>query len=304
MNSAGNSDVSNPHGRASTARLRRALHDTRPLVMGILNVTPDSFSDGGRYTALDAAVRHAEQMAAEGADIIDIGGESTRPGATAVSEADELARVIPVIEALRARLDIPLSIDTSKAGVMRAAVAAGADMINDVNALRADGALAVARAAGVPVCLMHMRGEPRTMQEAPVYTDVCAEVMAFLQERVAACREAGIPQADLIIDPGFGFGKNLEQNLALFRGLPAFSRMGLAVLVGVSRKSMLGTILDRTADERLYGSLALAALALEKGARILRVHDVAATVDVVKVCQALAAGRRAPQENREQHNDA
>ena len=276
-------------GRPTTARLRAALRDTRPLVMGILNVTPDSFSDGGRFTSLDSALRHAERMAAEGADIIDVGGESTRPGAQAVSETEELERVIPVIEAIRRELAVPVSIDTSKAGVMREAVAAGADMINDVRALREAGALAAAREAGVPVCLMHMRGEPRTMQQAPDYTDVCGEVMSFLRERVDACLAAGMAREDLVIDPGFGFGKTLVHNLALFQALPAFSRMGLAVLVGVSRKSMLGTILDRPADERLHGSLALAALAVRAGVRILRVHDVAATVDVVRVCMALQA---------------
>ncbi len=259
--------------------------------MGILNVTPDSFSDGGRFDRLDSALRHAVSMYEAGADIIDIGGESTRPGAEPVSEAEELERVIPVIEAIRRHLEVPVSIDTSKPAVMRAAVAAGADLINDVNALRAEGAVAAAAEAGVPVCLMHMRGEPRTMQQAPRYADVVGEVKAFLLERAALCEAAGIPREAIVLDPGFGFGKTLEHNLALLRGLPALCASGYPVLAGISRKSMLGQITGREVGQRLAGSLAAAVLALEGGARILRVHDVAETRDVLEVWQAVRAAQ-------------
>jgi dihydropteroate synthase len=257
--------------------------------MGVLNVTPDSFSDGGDFFGADAALRRAEQMVGEGAAVVDVGGESTRPGAAAVSAADELRRVVPVIEALARRLPVPISVDTSKPEVMRAAADAGATLINDVRALREPGALAAAVALGLPVCLMHMRGEPRTMQEAPSYTDVVAEVAAFLEARVAACRAAGLAEERLIVDPGFGFGKRLAHNLALLARLPELARLGPPLLVGISRKSMLGVLTGRGVDERLPASLAAAVIAAHSGARILRVHDVAATVDALKVVTAVAA---------------
>ena len=255
--------------------------------MGVLNVTPDSFSDGGRFVRLDDAVERGVQMAAEGAAIIDIGGESTRPGAQAVDLDEELRRVIPVISRLRSRTRAVLSVDTSKAEVMRAAVAAGAAMINDVRALRAPGALEEAVASGCAVCLMHMLGEPRTMQEAPRYGDVVAEVRQFLQDRVAACRAAGMPAERIVLDPGFGFGKTLAHNLELLRRLGELSVGGLPILAGLSRKSMVGAITGRPAEERVHGSVALAVLAVLNGARILRAHDVAATVDALSVVMAL-----------------
>lgn len=262
-----------------------------PVVMGILNVTPDSFSDGGDFISADAALRHAHQMVEEGAGIIDLGGESTRPGAQAVSEQQELDRVIPLIERLASELDLPLSIDTSKAVVMREAVAAGAGMINDVMALRAEGALEVAAELEVPVCLMHMQGEPRTMQQAPSYRDVVAEVGDFLQQRVAACEAAGIARERLLLDPGFGFGKNLEHNLTLLKQLDQLGRLGLPLLAGISRKSMIGTILGGApVDQRLAGSLSAALYAVGKGAHIVRVHDVGPTVDALRVLLAIESG--------------
>jgi dihydropteroate synthase len=258
-----------------------------PLVMGILNVTPDSFSDGGHFTRVDQARQHALQMQAEGAAIIDVGGESTRPGAAAVGSDEELERVIPVIEAIRQESDIPVSIDTSKPEVMQAAVAAGADLINDVRALQAPGALEAAAALAVPVCLMHMQGEPRSMQAAPRYTNVVAEVRGFLQERVAACEAAGIARQRLILDPGFGFGKTLEHNLQLLHGLPQIVAVGLPVLVGLSRKSMIGKLLDVPVEARLPASVALAGLAVWLGATIVRAHDVQATVQAVRMCAAV-----------------
>lgn len=267
----------------------RVLDLRTPQVMGILNVTPDSFSDGGQFTSRDAALRHALQLRAEGAAIIDVGGESTRPGADAVSLNEELDRVIPVIEKLRQEIDIPISIDSFKAEVMRAAVAAGAGLINDVNALRAEGALEAAASLNVPVCLMHMQGTPRTMQQQPVYDDVTSDVKTFLHGRVLACTEAGIAREQIILDPGFGFGKTLAQNLQLMRELAAFMEEGLPVLVGVSRKSMLGQILDAGPEQRLYGTVALQTLALMHGAHILRSHDVKAAVDCVKTVMAVTA---------------
>ena len=263
------------------------LHE--PRVMGILNVTPDSFSDGGRFLAVDAAVEQALRMEQEGAAIIDVGGESTRPGAPPVTPGEELDRVIPVIEGLAPRLTVPISIDTSKPEVMRAAVAAGAGMINDVNALRAEGALDVARQCAVPVCLMHMRGEPRTMQDAPAYGDVVRDVTEFLAQRLAACRAAGIPREQLIVDPGFGFGKTLAHNLALLAGLQSLQTLEVPLLVGMSRKSMIGSLTGKDAGERLYGGLAAAVPAVERGARIVRVHDVGPTVDAMKVVTAVRA---------------
>jgi dihydropteroate synthase len=268
----------------------RAVDLGRAAVMGILNVTPDSFSDGGRFLLRDVAVAHARRMAAEGADIIDVGGESTRPGAAAVPVQEELDRVIPVIEALRDALPVALSVDTSKPEVMRAAVAAGAGMINDVTALRADGALDAARDAGVPVCLMHMQGEPRSMQRDPRYGDVVAEVREFLSGRIAACEAAGIPRERLVIDPGFGFGKTLEHNLALLRRLREFAMLGVPVLAGLSRKSMIEKALGLPLERRLYASLALALIAARNGARILRVHDVAATREALRMAEAVEGG--------------
>lgn len=271
-------------------RAGKPLDLSRPRIMGILNVTPDSFSDGGVYLSVAEAVEHARRMVAEGADIIDVGGESTRPGATTVTVEEELARVIPVIQAIAHEVRAPISIDTSKPRVMTEAVAAGAGLINDVNALRAEGALEAARDAGAAICIMHMRGEPRTMQQEPVYQDVVAEVRTFLMERMDACQRAGIPRERLIIDPGFGFGKTLEHNIQLLRGLESITSLGRPVLVGLSRKSMIGAILDTPVDRRLYGSLALAVLAVVWGASILRVHDVGPTLEALTVTQAILEG--------------
>ena len=270
--------------------LDQSLTDTA-VIMGILNVTPDSFSDGGRFDRVDAAFEHAMAMVAEGAHIIDVGGESTRPGAQAVSVEQELERVMPVIEAIRANSDIPLSIDTGKPAVMRAAVAAGASLVNDVNALRTEDAVECCAEMGVPVCLMHMQGEPRTMQQQPTYDNVVEEVAAFLRERVAVCIAAGIDRGQIIVDPGFGFGKSLQHNLQLLHRLERICELDLPVLVGFSRKRMFGAILDRPVDERLFGSLAASVIAWQKGARLFRVHDVAATRDALKVCAAVAAAR-------------
>jgi dihydropteroate synthase len=268
--------------------LHRSIVDlAEPKVMAVLNVTPDSFSDGGRYASLDAAVARAERMIEEGAAIVDVGGESTRPGASPVSAEEEIRRVVPVIERLVARMAVPVSVDTSKPEVMRAAVDAGAQMINDVRALRAPGALATAAASGSAVCLMHMRGEPASMQSAPAYDDVIADVRTFLAERVAACLSAGIPRQRICIDPGIGFGKLPEHNLALLAGLAGIGEPSLPIVVGVSRKSLVGIITGRPPGDRLAGSVAFAALAVALGARIVRAHDVAATVDAVKVAAAL-----------------
>ena len=257
--------------------------------MGILNVTPDSFSDGGEYLALDAARAAALALRADGADIIDIGGESTRPGAADVATEDELARVLPVVEALADLPGVVLSIDTSKPEIMRRTVAAGVSLINDVRALAAPGAVRTAAQLGVPICLMHMRGAPRTMQVAPRYTDVVGEVRSFLSARMAACAGAGIAREQLILDPGFGFGKQLEHNLDLVRGLGELAELGCPLLAGVSRKSMLGQITGRGVTQRVVGSAILAAACVAHGARIVRVHDVAATWDALRV-QAAVAG--------------
>ena len=258
-----------------------------PRVMGVLNVTPDSFSDGGRFADVDAAVAHALRMIEEGAALIDVGGESTRPGAQAVDADEEIRRVVPVIEALAARTSVLLCVDTSKPTVMTAAVRAGATFINDVRALREPGALEAAAASGAAVCLMHMQGEPRTMQVDPRYGDVVAEVRGFLRERAERCMAAGIARDRLVIDPGIGFGKRLEHNLALLAALPALVALGWPVLVGVSRKSMFGALLGRAVDERVAGGVAMATAAVLSGASIVRTHDVAATVDAVKVATAL-----------------
>jgi dihydropteroate synthase len=270
--------------------LCRALAARRPLVCGILNVTPDSFSDGGRFDSLDRAVEHGCTLAAEGADLIDIGGESTRPGSRPPNLAEELGRVVPVVEALVRRVPVPLSVDTSRPEVMRAAVAAGASMINDVRALRSPGALEAAAELGVPVCLMHMQRSPETMQEDPRYQDVVAQVRIFLAERKRACLEAGIRPEHLVVDPGFGFGKTLSHNVALLASLGRLNSLGVPIMVGLSRKSMLGQLTGRAVGDRLPGSLAAAVIAAQRGAAVLRVHDVAATRDVLAILDAVATG--------------
>jgi len=254
--------------------------------MGILNVTPDSFSDGGRFDSLAAAVAQAASMVADGAELIDVGGESTRPGADDVPVELELERTIPVVEALAARFECVISIDTHKPEVMRAAVAAGATMINDVCALRTDGAVDVAAELGVPVCLMHMQGKPRTMQHAPQYADVTREVCDFLQQRIEVCVAAGVPQRSLYVDPGFGFGKTVDHNLQLLRNLDRIVGLGAPVLAGLSRKSMIGKLLGRPVGERAHASVALALLAAQKGAAIVRVHDVGPTIDALRIWEA------------------
>lgn len=269
-------------------RIHAAARDSRVLVMAILNVTPDSFSDGGRFDTKATALDQARRMIAEGAAILDIGGESTRPGAEPVGAEAEIERVVPVIEAIRAESGIPISIDTMKAKVMHAAVAAGADMINDVNGLRDPAALAAAARLNVPVCIMHMQGEPRTMQQQPAYRDVVDDLLAFFRERIETCLAAGIDRQHLVLDPGFGFGKTLDHNLALLRELARFRALGLPVLAGLSRKSMLGKITGRDRpDARSAASVAAAVLAIERGADIVRVHDVAETVDAVRVIEAM-----------------
>jgi dihydropteroate synthase len=260
----------------------KILDLTRPVVMGVVNVTPDSFSDGGRFFEPGEAVEHGLRLAEEGAAILDIGGESTRPGAADVAVDEELRRILPVIERLRAATSAILSVDTSKPQVMRAAAAAGVGLINDVRALRAPDALGTAAESGCALCLMHMRGEPRTMQQSPVYDDVVGEVRSFLAERVAAVRAAGVSAERITIDPGFGFGKTLEHNLQLLRRLPELAAVGVPLLVGLSRKSMVGHLTGRPAGERIHGSVALAVMAVLKGARIVRAHDVAATVDALR----------------------
>ena len=272
----------------------RELRLDRPRIAGIINITPDSFSGDG-LASTEAAIAHGLKLADDGADLLDVGGESTRPGAEPVSAQDEIARVVPVIEALARRVTLPISIDTSKSEVMRAAVAAGAGMINDVYALRLDGALDAAAALKVPVCLMHMQGEPRTMQDAPHYDDVVSDVRRFLAERIFACEMSGIDKKRIVADPGFGFGKTLEHNLALLRALDEFSALGVPLLVGLSRKGMIGTLTgrDRHAD-RVAGSAAAALIAVQKGAAIVRVHDVAATRDALAVWEGVAKGIAPP----------
>lgn len=268
----------------------RVLRLDRPRVLGIVNVTPDSFSDGGEHATVDAAVAHGMRLAEEGADALDVGGESTRPGAPEVSTEEELRRVLPVIERLARDTSLPISIDTSKPEVMRAAVAAGAGMINDVYALRREGALDTAAALDVPVVLMHMLGEPRSMQDAPRYDDVVGEVHRFLAERLFAAEMAGIAKKRLVIDPGFGFGKNLQHNLALLAQLERFTDLGVPMLAGLSRKKSIGELTGRDDPrERVFGSVAAHLVAAQRGALLLRVHDVAATVDALKVWAAIAA---------------
>lgn len=267
---------------------QRSLDLSVPHVMGILNVTPDSFSDGGCYNHFEQALARAREMVAAGASLIDIGGESTRPGAQTVSVVQELERVAPLVEAISAELDVIVSVDTSTPEVMRESARLGAGLLNDVRALQRPGALEAAAETGLPVCLMHMRGEPHNMQDDPQYADVAAEVIAFLHARIQACQQAGIAGDQLLVDPGFGFAKNLTHNLELFKRLPELQQLGLPVLVGVSRKSLIGQVLGKPVADRLYGSLALAVMALERGASILRVHDVSATVDALKLYQAVS----------------
>jgi dihydropteroate synthase len=270
--------------------LHRVVDLTRPVVMGILNVTPDSFSDGGRYVRPEAALDRAAAMVTEGAGIIDIGGESTRPGAHLALESVETERVVPIIERIARTLDVTISIDTSKPGVMAAATAAGAHIVNDVYALRAPGAREWAARSGVGVCLMHMQGEPRTMQHHPHYQDVVAEVSEFLVRARESCLSAGVAQDAIVLDPGVGFGKGLEHNMTLLKELPRLVALGSPLLVGVSRKSFIGRILERGVEERLYGGLGLAALAVSMGARIIRTHDVAPTLDAIRMVGAVLQG--------------
>jgi len=268
----------------------RPLRLDRARVVGILNVTPDSFSDGGLHDSVDAAVAHGVRMAEEGADMLDVGGQSTRPGAAEVSLEEELQRVVPVVEQLVARTSLPIAVDTSRPEVMRAAVAAGAGMINDVYALRRDGAMDAVAELGVPVCLMHMQGEPRSMQDEPHYDDVVGEVHRFLTDRLFACELAGIDRRKVLVDPGFGFGKTLEHNLALLSALEQFANLGSGVYAGLSRKSMIGTLTGRSVPgERQAGSVAAALIAVQRGARMVRVHDVAATVDALAVWRGVHA---------------
>ncbi|WP_404440132.1 dihydropteroate synthase [Stutzerimonas chloritidismutans] len=267
----------------------RVLDFSRPHVMGILNVTPDSFSDGGQHVGVDAALRHAEAMVTAGATLVDVGGESTRPGARVVSPLEELERVAPVVEAIARELDVVISVDTSTPAVIRETARLGAGLINDVRSLTRDGALDAAADTGLPVCLMHMRGEPADMQNDPRYEDVTAEVLSFLRGRMDACVTAGIRAERIVLDPGFGFAKTLSHNLSLFKHMERLHVLGRPLLVGVSRKSMIGQALERDVGQRLYGGLGLAALAVVQGAKILRVHDVAETVDVVRMIAAVQA---------------
>ena len=281
---------------------RYRLTFERPLIMGIVNVTPDSFSDGGQFLAADAAIAQARRLVAEGADILDLGAESTRPGAQPVSEADELARLVPVLDALT-DLKVPISVDTMKPGVMREAVRHGASMVNDIRALTEPGALAAAASTNAAVCLMHMQGEPRTMQAAPHYDDVISEIARYLADRVRACEAAGIARDRIVIDPGFGFGKTVEHNLTLLNRLAeidlgeidiaGITPPGVPILAGLSRKSVLGRITGRPAEDRLAASVAAALIAVERGARIVRVHDVAATRDALAVWAAVRQADRA-----------
>lgn len=266
---------------------KNSLNIELPQVMGILNVTPDSFSDGGKFSRIDIALKQAEQMIGDGATIIDIGGESTRPGAKDVSEQDELARVIPVLVAIKKRFNTIVSIDTSKANVMSEAINHGAGIINDVRALQNEGCLhVVAQSTDIAICLMHMQGLPRTMQHKPQYQDLISDIKIFFEQRIFACQQVGISSSRLILDPGFGFGKSLDQNYSLLAKMKEFRSLNLPILAGLSRKSMIGNLLNREVNERLAGSLATAIIAAQQGAQIIRVHDVKETVDVLKVLQA------------------
>ncbi|MBU9856322.1 dihydropteroate synthase [Rahnella bonaserana] len=264
---------------------------TFPQVMGILNVTPDSFSDGGRHNTLDLALRHAQAMVDAGATILDIGGESTRPGAAEVSEEEELARVVPVVEAIARRFDVWISVDTSKASVIREAASAGMHLINDIRSLQEPGALQAAAETGLPVCLMHMQGDPKTMQHAPRYDNVVAQVDQYFVEQIARCVNAGIPKSKLLLDPGFGFGKNLEHNYQLLARLAEFHHFGLPLLVGMSRKSMVGQLLHVSPEKRVTGSIACAVIAAMQGAQIVRVHDVKETVEAMRIVEATLSAR-------------
>ncbi len=256
-------------------------------VMGVINTTPDSFSDGGRFSSTEKAFQHARQMIEDGVDILDVGGESTRPGSLYVDQNEELERTIPLIKAIREISDIPISIDTNKPGVMQQAVAAGASIVNSIDALRQENALSVVAELNVPVCLMHMQGSPENMQKEPYYEDVVGEVIAFLIARIDAAVTAGIAVHNIIIDPGFGFGKTLQHNLQLLKSLTELKTLGQPLLIGLSRKRMIGTILDKPVHQRLYGSISLAVIAAMQGANIVRVHDVAETVDAIKILQAI-----------------
>ncbi len=256
-------------------------------VMGVINTTPDSFSDGGRFDTVEKAFQHAQQMISDGVDILDVGGESTRPGSRYVDQNEELGRTIPLIRAIREVSSIPVSIDTNKPGVMQQAVAAGASIINSIDALGRKNALAVVAELGVPVCLMHMQGTPETMQKEPYYSDVVTEVKRFLRERIDAALAAGVADHNILADPGFGFGKTLQHNLQLLKSLPEFKTLGVPILVGLSRKRMIGTILDKPVDQRLYGSISTAVIAAMQGADIIRVHDVGETVDAINIVRAL-----------------
>jgi dihydropteroate synthase len=273
---------------------KHVLSTDRSSVMGILNITPDSFSDGGDFLNFDKAIAHAEAMATDGADIIDIGGESTRPGAENVSLQEELDRVIPVIERISTQLDVAVSVDTSKPEVMRAAVAAGAILVNDVFALRHEGALEAVAELNVAVCLMHMQGEPRSMQEAPEYRELPREVVDFLAARIAACTTAGIAIDNIIVDPGFGFGKNDEHNLQILANLEQLQELQRPLLVGLSRKRTLGNLTGKAADQRVFAGVAAAVIAVRGGANIVRTHDVAATVDALRIADAVTASGRRP----------
>ncbi|MEN4908283.1 dihydropteroate synthase [Rahnella bonaserana] len=264
---------------------------TFPQVMGILNVTPDSFSDGGRHNTLDLALRHAQAMVDAGATILDIGGESTRPGAAEVSEEEELARVVPVVEAIARRFDVWISVDTSKASVIREAASAGMHLINDIRSLQEPGALQAAAETGLPVCLMHMQSDPKTMQHAPRYDNVVAQVDQYFVEQIARCVNAGIPKSKLLLDPGFGFGKNLEHNYQLLARLAEFHHFGLPLLVGMSRKSMVGQLLHVSPEKRVTGSIACAVIAAMQGAQIVRVHDVKETVEAMRIVEATLSAR-------------
>lgn len=281
----------------------KILESGRPLLMGVLNTTPDSFSDGGRWLSSETGFLHALNMVAAGADIIDIGGESTRPGSNPVSLAEETDRVVPLIERLCGETDTLISVDTSKPQVMREAVSAGAGMINDVFSLQLDGALEMVNRLQVPVCLMHMRGRPRSMQQAPTYDDVVAEVAGFLVSRAQACQEAGIPANLIVLDPGFGFGKSLQHNLDLFHSIPRLCGLGFPLLIGVSRKSMLGAITGKAVDARMPASIVAAVMAARFGVSILRVHDVGETLDALKTANMLAPskGKRPAQELKSLH---
>ncbi|GBU12468.1 7,8-dihydropteroate synthase [Enterobacterales bacterium] len=268
-----------------------SLDLTYPQVMGILNVTPDSFSDGGRHNRIDMALQHAQSMIAAGATILDIGGESTRPGAAEVSEEEELARVVPVVEAISQRMEVWISVDTSKAAVIRETAKAGAHLINDIRSLQEPDALSAAVATGLPVCLMHMQGQPKNMQHAPHYENLIDEVNTYFSEQIARCVSAGIPKDKLLLDPGFGFGKNLTHNYQLLARLAEFHHFGLPLLVGMSRKSMVGQLLRVPPEQRVAGSVACAVIAAMQGAQIIRVHDVKETVEAMRIVEATLSAR-------------